>query len=114
MLAHRRRQRREPSLRTALSLSLPRSRVVETVLAILALFVIVEAFGLFVVGLLVAQDRARTRHLTRVMLALRDEVRRQAGVEVAVDRSLLGEEPEDVVATEEDEVSRIPTVRPWR
>src|SRR3990167_667373 len=99
MLAHRRRQRREPSLRTALSLSLPRSRVVETVLAILALFVIVEAFGLFVVGLLVAQDRARIRHLTRVMLALRDEVRRQAVV---------------VVATEEDEVSRIPTVRPWR
>lgn len=101
-------------MRAALRLSLPRRRLMDTLLSILALFVIAEAFGLFVLGLLVAQDRERTRHLTRVMLALRDEVRRQAGVEVAVDRSLLGEEPEDVVATEEDEVSRIPTVRPWR
>ena len=86
----------------------------DTVLAIVAVFVVAQAFVLFVLGMLLAQQRERTRHLTRVMLALRDEVRRQAGVEVAVDRSLLGEEPEDVVATEEDEVSRIPTVRPWR
>ena len=81
-------------------------------LAIVGLLATVNLVATVMLALYVSRQREQTRHCIQIATTLVKAYEAETGTKVAIDPVLLGE-PLDVVVDGEDEVSRIPDVKPW-